>query len=110
VRALPCGASDLVAAAAAYRDAGCASSASSTRPPAGRQDYLYVTDPGSRAASGFGVFGIPETFCIGRRGRVMGQGNRRVEFPLLADTLDQLLAGSTPAYRQTGRVQPAPGG
>ena len=69
-----------------------------------------MTDPGSRVASGFGVFGIPETFCIGRRGRVMGQGHRRVEFHLLADTLDQLLAGSTPAYRQTGPVQPAPGG
>jgi hypothetical protein len=30
-------------------------------------------------------------------------------FPLLADTLDQLLAGKTPASRQAGRVQPAPG-
>jgi len=30
-------------------------------------------------------------------------------FPLLADTLDQLLAGRMPQSRQTGQVQPAPG-
>ena len=68
-----------------------------------------MTDPGSRAAIDFGVFGIPETFFIDRRGTVVAKITGRSSFPLLAEVLDQILAGRTPQSRQTGRVQPAPG-
>jgi cytochrome c biogenesis protein CcmG, thiol:disulfide interchange protein DsbE len=111
---------DLVAAAAAYRAAGVrfVGVVYQDTPQAARrfleelgrgQGYLYVTDPGSRAAIDFGVFGIPETFFIDRRGTVAAKITGKSSFPLLADTLDQLLAGKTPGSRQTGRVQPAPG-
>jgi cytochrome c biogenesis protein CcmG, thiol:disulfide interchange protein DsbE len=110
---------DLVAAAAAYRAAGVrfVGVVYQDTPQAARrlleelgrgQGYLYVTDPGSRAAIDFGVFGIPETFFIDRRGTVVAKITGKSSFPLLADTLDQLLAGRTPESRQTGRVQPAP--
>jgi cytochrome c biogenesis protein CcmG, thiol:disulfide interchange protein DsbE len=110
---------DLVAAAAAYRAAGVrfVGVIYQDTPQAARrfleelgrgQGYLYVTDPGSRAAIDFGVFGIPETFFIDRRGTVVAKITGKSSFPLLADTLDQLLAGKTPESRQTGRVQPAP--
>ncbi len=112
---------DLVAAAAAYRGAGVrfVGVVYQDTPQAARRfleelgrgrDYLYVTDPGSRAAIDFGVFGIPETFFIDRRGTVVAKITGKSSFPLLADTLDQVLAGRTPQSRQTGRVQPAPGG
>jgi cytochrome c biogenesis protein CcmG, thiol:disulfide interchange protein DsbE len=118
---VPCRAEhpDLVAAAAAYRAAGVrfVGVVYQDTPQAARrfleelgrgQGYLYVTDPGSRAAIDFGVFGIPETFFIDRRGTVVAKITGKSSFPLLADTLDQLLAGRTPESRQTGRVQPAP--
>ncbi len=37
------------------------------------ENYDYVTDPGSRAAISFGVFGIPETFFINRDGIIVGK-------------------------------------
>ena len=110
----------LVAAAAAYRAAGVRfiGVAYQDTPGAARQfldelgrgqDYLYVTDPGSQAAIDFGVFGIPETFLVDRQGIVVAKITGRSNFPLLADALDEVLAGGTPQSRQTGRVQPAPG-
>jgi cytochrome c biogenesis protein CcmG/thiol:disulfide interchange protein DsbE len=112
---------DLVAAAAAYRAAGVrfVGVVYQDTPRAARrfldelgrgQGYLYVTDPGSRAAIDFGVFGIPETFLVDRRGTVVAKITGKSSFPLLADALDQVLAGRTPESRRTGRVQPAPGG
>jgi cytochrome c biogenesis protein CcmG/thiol:disulfide interchange protein DsbE len=112
---------DLVAATAAYRAAGVrfVGVVYQDTPEAARrfldelgrgQGYLYVTDPGSRAAIDFGVFGVPETFFIDRQGTVAAKITGRSTFPLLADTLDQILAGKTPESRQTSRVQPAPGG
>jgi cytochrome c biogenesis protein CcmG/thiol:disulfide interchange protein DsbE len=111
---------DLVAAAAAYRAAGVrfVGVVYQDSPRAARQfldelgrgqGYLYVTDPGSRAAIDFGVFGIPETFLVDRRGTVAAKITGRSSFPLLAQALDEILAGRTPQSRQTGRVQPAPG-
>jgi cytochrome c biogenesis protein CcmG, thiol:disulfide interchange protein DsbE len=111
---------DLVAAAAAYWAAGVCFVGmvyQDAPPAAGRfleelgrgQGYLSVTDPGSRAAIDFGVFGIPETFFIDRRGTVVAKVTGKSSFPLLADTLDRLLVGKTPESRQTGRVQPAAG-
>jgi len=112
---------DLVAASAAYRDAGVrfVGVAYQNTPKAANRfldelgrgnGYLYVTDPGSRTAIDFGVFGIPETFFVDRRGTVVAKITGKSSFPLLADVLDQMLAGRTPQSRQTGRVQPAPGG
>ena len=112
---------DLVAAAAAYRQAGVrfVGVVYQDTPQAARgfleelgrgQGYLYVTDQGSRAAIDFGVFGIPETFFVDRRGTVVAKITGKSSFPMLADTLDQILAGKTPKSRRTGRVQPAPGG
>jgi cytochrome c biogenesis protein CcmG, thiol:disulfide interchange protein DsbE len=112
---------DLVAAAAAYRGAGVrfVGVVYQDTPQAARrflqelgrgQGYLYVTDPGSRAAIDFGVFGIPETFFIDRRGTVAAKVTGKSSFPLLADTLDQVLAGGAPRSRRTGEVQPAPAG
>jgi cytochrome c biogenesis protein CcmG/thiol:disulfide interchange protein DsbE len=112
---------DLVAAAAAYRSAGVrfVGVVYQDTPQAARafldelgrgQGYLYVTDPGSRAAIDFGVFGIPETFLVDRQGTVVAKITGRSNFPLLAEALDQVLAGRTPQSRQTGPVQPAPGG
>jgi cytochrome c biogenesis protein CcmG/thiol:disulfide interchange protein DsbE len=112
---------DLVAAAAAYRAAGVrfVGVVYQDTPEAARefldelgrgQGYLYVTDPGSRAAIDFGVFGIPETFLVDRQGMVAAKITGRSTFPLLAEALDQVLAGRTPQSRQTGRVQPARAG
>jgi cytochrome c biogenesis protein CcmG, thiol:disulfide interchange protein DsbE len=110
----------LVAAAAAYRDAGVSFVGVSYQdtPAAAKRfldelgrgrGYLYATDPGSRAAIDFGVFGIPETFFLDRRGTVVAKVTGASSFPLLAEVLDQVLAGRTPQSRQTGRVQPGPG-
>jgi cytochrome c biogenesis protein CcmG/thiol:disulfide interchange protein DsbE len=111
---------DLVAASAAYRAAGVRfvgvvyqdtpEEARRFLDELGRgRDYLYVTDPGSRTAIDFGVFGIPETFLVDRQGVIVAKITGRSSFPLLAEALDQVLAGRTPQSRQTGRVQPGPG-
>jgi cytochrome c biogenesis protein CcmG/thiol:disulfide interchange protein DsbE len=111
----------LAAAAAAYRDAGVrfVGIVYQDRPGAARafldelgrgRDYLYATDPGSRAAIDFGVFGIPETFVIDRGGVVVAKITGPTTLPLLSDVLDQVLAGHRPGSRTAGPVQPGPGG
>lgn len=72
------------------------------RPPG----YRYLTDPGSAAALDFGVFGIPETFIIDRRGIIVGKITGAVTFPVLAGVLDEVLAGRQPQSRTVGPVQP----
>ena len=71
--------------------------------------YDYVVDRDSKAALDFGVFGVPETFFIDRHGIVVAKITGKSSFPLLAATLDQILAGKTPPSRKTGAVQPGPG-
>lgn len=71
--------------------------------------YQYVTDPGSRAAMEFGVFGIPETFFIDRSGTIVAKITGKTDPPLLASVLDDMLAGRQPQSRTYGSVQPAPG-
>ena len=73
------------------------------------QGYGYVTDPGSRAAIDFGVFGVPETFFVDRRGVVVAKVTGRSTLALLSDILDQILAGKTPQSRKVGPVQSGPG-
>jgi cytochrome c biogenesis protein CcmG, thiol:disulfide interchange protein DsbE len=67
--------------------------------------YAYLTDPGSRTALDFGLFGIPETFFIDRRGIVVAKITGESTAALLSDTLTEILAGRTPQSRRTGVVQ-----
>lgn len=110
----------LNAAAAAYRDAGvqfvgvvyqdAEANAIGFLDEMGRgDDYRYVTDPGSRLAIDFGVFGVPETFFIDEQGRIAAKITGASTFPLLAGVLDELLAGGTPDPSvTTGPVQDSP--
>ena len=112
----------LLAAANAYRDRGVQfvgvlyqdrkSSATAFLDEMGRggANYRYVADPGSRAAIDFGVFGVPETFFIGRDGRIAAKITGASSFPLLSRTLDALLADRTPdPIVKTGPVKSKPG-
>ncbi|OMH23825.1 redoxin [Tersicoccus phoenicis] len=113
--------SALVAAAAAYRDAGVKFVGvvyQDTKPNAvsfldelGRgEGYLYLTDPGSRLAIDFGVFGIPETFFIDKKGRIAAKITGGSTLPLLSGVLDKMLVGGTPDPSvTTAPVQEGPG-
>jgi cytochrome c biogenesis protein CcmG/thiol:disulfide interchange protein DsbE len=61
----------------------------------GRGDgYLYVVDPGSRAAVEFGVYGVPETFFVDREGRIVDKIAGPVDPASLAAVLDAVLVGA----------------
>jgi cytochrome c biogenesis protein CcmG/thiol:disulfide interchange protein DsbE len=72
--------------------------------------YDYVTDPGSRAAVEFGVFGIPETYFIDPDGTVAAKIMGAADFALLSRTLDDILAGETPGQQRGGERWRQPGG
>lgn len=74
----------------------------------GGENYRYVSDPGSRAAVDFGVFGVPETFFIDRSGTVVAKVTGASTYPLLVGVLDAIIAGRQPESRTNGPVQPAP--
>lgn len=71
--------------------------------------YRYVTDPGSQLALELGVFGVPETFFIGRDGIVVAKITGAAKYGLLSTALDEILAGREPGTNTVGPVQPAPG-
>jgi len=71
-------------------------------------NYIYVTDPGSRAAISFGVFGIPETFFINRDGVIVGKISGESDAVLLGTTLDQIIAGGQPGEHTAGTIQSQP--
>ena len=71
---------------------------------------LYLSDPGSRAAIAYGVFGIPETFFIDADGVVVGKIIGESDALILGATLDSILAGETPGQQVTGDTQQAPDG
>lgn len=108
------------AAAAAYQEAGVQfvgvvyqdkeSAAKAFLDEMGRgEDYIQLTDPGSRLAIDLGVFGVPETFFIDREGRIAAKITGPSTFPLLARVLDEMLAGKDPEpTTKTGPVQEAP--
>tara|TARA_R110002051_G_scaffold108532_1_gene181242 strand:+ start:6824 stop:7393 length:570 start_codon:yes stop_codon:yes gene_type:complete len=111
----------LTAAAAAYRDAGVEfiGVVYQDRPPnaigfldelgRGGENYRYVTDPESRLAIDFGVFGVPETFFIDESGTIAAKISGASTLPLLSGVLDEMLAGGTPTpSTNTGPVQEAP--
>lgn len=110
----------LVAANDAYRDSGVTfvgvnfqdqkSSAIAFLDELGRgEGYRYVTDPGSRAAVEFGVYGVPETFFIDRTGTIVAKITGESNSQLLAQVLDSILAGREPRSRTNGPVQSGPG-
>ncbi|OLT41774.1 redoxin [Saccharomonospora sp. CUA-673] len=71
--------------------------------------YRYVTDPDSRLALDFGVFGIPETFFLDRSGTIVAKITGPVSHSLMSGTLDAILAGRQPRSHTEGTVQPGPG-
>lgn len=110
----------LVAANDAYRDAGVTfvginfqdqqGSAVGFLDELGRgEGYRYVTDPDSRAALEFGVYGVPETYVIDRTGTIVAKITGESSSRLLAEVLDAVLAGREPRSRLDGTVQPGPG-
>lgn len=72
-------------------------------------EYLYLLDPGSRAAISFGVFGVPETYFVGPEGVVAGKITGESNAVLLGTTIDQILAGKRPGDYNAGTIQAGPG-
>ncbi len=62
----------------------------------GGQNYPALLDPGARTAVDFGLYGVPETFFIGRDGRVAYKHVGPVTPDLLRDQLETLLAEAPP--------------
>jgi cytochrome c biogenesis protein CcmG, thiol:disulfide interchange protein DsbE len=58
----------------------------------GGQSYPSVLDPRARTAIDYGLYGVPETFFIGRDGRVGYKHVGPVSEALLAHKIDSLLA------------------
>jgi cytochrome c biogenesis protein CcmG/thiol:disulfide interchange protein DsbE len=58
----------------------------------GGQAYPSLLDPGSRTAIDYGLYGVPETFFIGRDGRVAYKHVGPVSEPLLRQKIDSLRA------------------
>ncbi len=68
----------------------------------------YVTDPGSRAAIEFGLFGIPETFFVDPEGVVVGKVSGGVDLPIILSTIEAIRAGAVPGEASTGETFQAP--
>jgi cytochrome c biogenesis protein CcmG/thiol:disulfide interchange protein DsbE len=62
----------------------------------GGQSYPSVDDPRKRTAIDYGLYGVPETFFIGKDGRVAYKHIGPVTDALLAFKLDSLLAAPAP--------------
>jgi cytochrome c biogenesis protein CcmG, thiol:disulfide interchange protein DsbE len=60
----------------------------------GGQPYPTLLDPGSRTAIDYGLYGVPETFFVGRDGRVARKHVGPVTREVLRHTLDSLIAAS----------------
>lgn len=58
----------------------------------GGQSYPALLDPGSRTAIEYGLYGVPETFFIGRDGRVARKHVGPVTRAVLTEWLERLLA------------------
>ena len=92
-----------------YQDSTSAATAFLDQLGRGGGNYRYVTDPGSRAALEFGLFGVPETFVIDRSGAVAAKITGGVTYPLLSGVIDAVQAGRSPATVASGPVQPGAG-
>ena len=61
----------------------------------GRGDgYVYVMDPGSRAAVEFGVFGVPETFFVDQNGVIVDKIAGPVDSTDLVSEIEEIFAAS----------------
>jgi cytochrome c biogenesis protein CcmG/thiol:disulfide interchange protein DsbE len=60
----------------------------------GGQAYPSLLDPGSRTAIDYGLYGVPETFFIGRDGRVAYKHVGPVSAALLRQKIDSLRAAA----------------
>lgn len=69
---------------------------------------LYATDPGSRAAIAFGVFGVPETYFVDPDGVLVGKIQGESNAALLGETIDRIRRGEDPGSRVVGDVQASP--
>ena len=109
----------LVESAATYRDRGVTfvgidyqdstESATAFLDELGRggANYLYASDPGSRAALDFGLFGVPETFVVDWQGVIVAKITGPSSPATLGGVLDDVLAGGRPGETAVGPVQSA---
>jgi cytochrome c biogenesis protein CcmG/thiol:disulfide interchange protein DsbE len=74
----------------------------------GGQAYPALLDPGTRTAIDFGVYGVPETFFIGRDGMVASKYVGPIPAAVLAGRIDSLLAAPAPATAPAPAGPPAP--
>lgn len=63
----------------------------------GGQSYPSLEDPRTRTAIDYGLYGVPETFFVGRDGRVAYKHVGPISAVVLASKLDSLLAVPAPA-------------
>lgn len=71
---------------------------------------VYVSDPQSRAAIEFGLFGIPETFFVDRDGIIVGKVSGGVDLPILLATIGAIDEGRVPGAASTGETFQSPDG
>jgi cytochrome c biogenesis protein CcmG, thiol:disulfide interchange protein DsbE len=62
----------------------------------GGQPYPALADPGARTAIDFGVYGVPETFFVGKDGMVASKFTGPLSEAVLTAKLDSLLAKPSP--------------
>jgi cytochrome c biogenesis protein CcmG/thiol:disulfide interchange protein DsbE len=60
----------------------------------GGQSYPSVDDPRSRAAIGYGLYGVPETFILDAQGRVAHKQTGPITTRILTRVVDSLLAAA----------------
>ncbi|HEY4955547.1 MAG TPA: redoxin domain-containing protein [Gemmatimonadaceae bacterium] len=68
----------------------------------GGQSYPSVTDPESRTAIDYGLYGVPETFVIDPKGRVVYKNTGAIEDAKLRRVLDSLMAANAPSQLKGG--------
>lgn len=67
----------------------------------------YLTDPKSRAAIEFGIFGVPETVFI-KKGVIVGKLLGESDALTLSGTLERILSGEDVGSRQVGEFRRGP--
>jgi cytochrome c biogenesis protein CcmG/thiol:disulfide interchange protein DsbE len=68
----------------------------------GGQSYPSVTDPESLTAIDYGLYGVPETFVIDPKGRVVYKNTGAIEDAKLRRVLDSLMAANVPSQQKGG--------
>jgi cytochrome c biogenesis protein CcmG/thiol:disulfide interchange protein DsbE len=70
--------------------------------------WPLVDDPQGRSAIDYGVFGVPETFVVDRRGVIMAKLVGRVSPGTLDDIIGRIERGSGPVLSQNDQYRRAP--